>query len=204
MQSYPLIINCSTDRAFCWCWEEEHIVPYKDLERTLPKKLWEIVSANEVSSIVLINGPWWFTALRIGALCAWLIATEYDLPLYSRTKIDLYKYCYEQWVLPQQWYITIGQRKNVWLYDFDAMESTIVRVVDEFILPDTYFVDMLDEHVLLEKTSSANMLMLKWWTSWLEIIFAWKEAVLNRELLTDATKKVEKISPDYMIEPTLG
>ncbi len=202
--NFPLIVHCSTDEVFCRYWTEETKIPYKDLERTLPKVLVVLIEQHNPSSIIIINWPWWFTSLRIGTLCVTMASKNYNLPLYDRSKIDLYTDIIEQWVLPSQWYIAIGQRRNIWLYDFENNIAHMATAWTEHDIPKDYFIDMLNSHLLADTLNQTRKVQLLWSNEWLLCVFLWKKTLISWEILCNVSHKKETITPQYMIEPTLS
>lgn len=201
---FPLIIHCSTDQVFCWYWENETIIEYIDLERTLPWVLFWLIEEYSPSSLVVINWPWWFTALRIGTLCVKISADHYSLPVYSWNKIDLYTHFITQWVLPSLWYIGIGQKKNVWCSDFIKHTNTITHI-DGLSQPVwEYFIDMMKEHLVIDRLERKNVVSLFWKDVWLACSYGKKSWLLTREILENNDYKTNHIAAEYMIDPTLS
>ena len=48
---------------------------------------------------------------------------EEQIDFYSVSKIDIYSYAYEKGLVERYGIIYIGQKKNIWLWDFEKKEK---------------------------------------------------------------------------------
>ncbi|MDR0607217.1 MAG: hypothetical protein LBG52_02440 [Candidatus Peribacteria bacterium] len=63
--------------------------------------------------------------MRVGSLCINLLNALIGeaMELYSVSKIDLYTYGHQQGLIASYGVIYIGQKKNIWLWDFEKGEK---------------------------------------------------------------------------------
>lgn len=119
-----LFVNISSDQVHLLDDQNEHFLERNGIENLLGPMLLEYTQSHPVESIFLLNGPGGFTNLRVGTLIINMLNTllEHDtwtfIPIASITKIDLYSYAYKQWRIPRYGIVYIGQKHNIWCYDF--------------------------------------------------------------------------------------
>lgn len=115
-------MNISSDKVFLHCWAQEYFLERNGIEDQLGEVLVKLWKQEHFEKVYLLNGPWGFTNLRVGAICLNLLnaLVGNQISFYSFSKIDLFKFEYlEQKNLPQYGIIYIGQRRNIRLWDFD-------------------------------------------------------------------------------------
>ena len=177
-------------------WGEE-ILPFLDLERNFPGKLYKIFDHfPDVKDIYVLNGPGSFTTLRIACLCLNLMQLwrKNTLHFHSLTKIDLFQYGYQQWVLPRYSLVWIGQAKNIWEVDLETGEREKVGKDEKMEREEDggkqYFVD----ESIGEGYDAPYILCTDDW-----ITLQYGEKILSLHTLW--SEKSEKyISPEYMVE----
>ena len=119
-------MNISSDSVLTDTWNKYRIVIPRDfVEELLWKELINLYRDKWFDNVVVLNWPGGFTNLRVWTLCLNLLNTllENQLTFYDISKIDLYKKAYEKWFLPKYWVIYIGQKRNIWLRDFENNEK---------------------------------------------------------------------------------
>lgn len=111
-----LFLNISRESIYLQGKWFSKILEYKDIERTLPKTLQEIIERYDIECIWVLNGPWGFTFLRLGCMVVNMINTLRDVPLkiYECSKLDIYTYAVEQLLVPDMGVVFMGQRKKLW------------------------------------------------------------------------------------------
>lgn len=133
--NHVLLLHISTDRVMLWdsAWKY-HVLPYVDLERSLPKLLHTWYEAYCYIDIVVINGPWSFTSLRIGSLVLNVYQTMWDstsrdkksidwwLRFWDIGKLDIYSYMAQQKWIPPCGYVFMWQRKKLRFLENSAWE----------------------------------------------------------------------------------
>lgn len=118
------------------------------VETVFGPRLVEIYRQHPTHQIFVLNGPGGFTNLRVWWLALSLLnaLTGATIDFFSCTKIDLYSYLVARGDLPGQGALYLGQKHNVWWYDFTQMCSTQLRLenlpVEEHV---PYFVDFVSD-----------------------------------------------------------
>lgn len=125
-----MFINISSDRIFALQWKNRHELPYGELEKNLPQFLYESkrlgfhgaecdMPPRQWGRVVVLNGPWSFTNLRIATLALNTFNTLHDfvVPFVSVDKITWYKMLYKQGKVARYCVMYIGQKKHVWVVD---------------------------------------------------------------------------------------
>lgn len=118
------------------------------VETVFGPHLVEMYRQHPTNQIFVLNGPGGFTNLRVWWLALSLLnaLTWAKIEFFSCTKIDLYSYLVARGDLPGQGALYLGQKHNVWWYDFTQMCSTQLRLeslpVEENV---PYFVDFVSD-----------------------------------------------------------
>ena len=202
------VLHCSSDQNYFWHEEICETIPYDNLERTLPVFLVDQMKSNPFAHLLVINGPWGFSQLRIMCLCVNLLKMHYpELTIASWNKVDLYHEYVTLWVLPRDHIMYIGMKKK--LRSVDLQEKTYDTVTWETIqqkLNDMVSIDMVKNHLLLEESTLWPERSLEIWTSqkWLIMTFNNTTESLSRDKLFIAEKITNYITPEYMIAPKIG
>lgn len=118
------------------------------VETSLSPRLVSLYREHPTDQILVLNGPGGFTNLRVWSLALSLLnaLTWAEINFYSITKIDLYMYLVDKGFLPSQWAIYLGQKHNVWRYDFTQSISTQLRLDSLPVEQDVpYFVDFVSD-----------------------------------------------------------
>ena len=199
-----LFINISSDQVHLCDDQSEHFLPRNGIENVLWATLLEYTQAYPVETILLLNGPGGFTNLRVGTLVLNMLNTllEHDtgtfIPIASLTKLALYTYAYKQWRLPRYGIIYIGQKRNVWKYDFQ--EQTYQQILlDEINYADDIFLDRVYDtyrsttDAMISFSMKNNMVYLQYKDESYPI-------ELNKLNLTPTMT----IKPEYLIDPTMN
>ena len=121
-----IFMNISIDSVITYTWDKYWIIiPRDHVEELLWKELINLYRDKWFDNVIVLNWPWWFTNLRVWTLCLNVLNTllENQLSFYDISKINLYKKAYEKWFLPKYWVIYIGQKRNIWLRDFEKNEK---------------------------------------------------------------------------------
>ena len=186
-------------------WTKE--LAYLDIERKLPVLLIACVKKYTIETILVLNGPGSFTTLRLGCLTVNAIKQfgDRDISLYSLSKLALYRYAYESWVLPKEWYIFIGQKKNMWKVEYDWNEEfywrqkEIVHHAD--IQPaNKYFIDPC-EHVCVEKLDQKYRVDISFDG---ESIHVWYDGTIcSFDTIKLWLLSCDVVEPQYCMEPQI-
>ena len=142
------VVDISSDMVRVFTENTVEIFARNWVETSLSPRLVSLYREHPVDQILVINGPGGFTNLRVWSLALSLLnaLTWAKISFYSITKIDLYAYLVDKWFLPSQWAIYLGQKHNVWRYDFTQNISTQLRLESLPVEQDVpYFVDFVSE-----------------------------------------------------------
>lgn len=199
-----LFVNISSDQVHILDDQDEHFLERNGIENILWPVLLEYTQSHPVESLFLLNGPGGFTNLRVGTLAINMLNTllEHDtwtfIPIASITKIDLYSYAHKQGRLPRYGIIYIGQKHNIWRYDFQ--EHTHQQItLEEIDYSDEPFLDFVhdpyrpttEDMISFSMESNSIYLLYKGMSHKIEI----------RDLLIPLTMTA---TPEYLIQPTMN
>lgn len=199
-----VFINISSDVVQIIDGDQQEILERNGIENTLWKALLTYINAKHHDPVLLLNGPWWFTNLRVGTLSLNMINallyedTKTYAPLYSITKIALYTYAYQQHWLPRYGIIYIGQKHKVRKYDF-AQQSYETIHVEEISYADDIFLDSVyhpywaDNQKMVTFHGESNQWFLQRQTHHYPLDI--------QSLAIDHNMTAQ---PEYMIQPTMN
>ena len=206
MKSDTLFMNISSDEVVISDWEMNDFLHRNDVEKTLGPKLVELVHEWLYKNIMVLNWPGWFTNLRVGTLCLNILNAVLESPvsIYDISKIDLYKKVYEKWILPKLWIIYIGQKRNIWLWDFEKNEKIWQYSFDELkekIESAIFLAEVADKNyypVWLNKQTKVRILF-----DWdkLNIDYCGKITTFSLNELVENPSNI--ITPNYMMDPSI-
>ena len=181
------------------------------LERTgvdveLGKVLVNLDKEKNLTEILVLNGPWGFTNLRVGCLALNLLKTlkKGQLSLFSLSKIELYQHFYRRAWISRYGAIYIGQKSNVRLRDFEANKlissvkkdqlSALSSEYEGLFVDQVYERDYFDEALpSLDYTFEQQGLSLHF-----------KGETYHLPRADFAPQEVEMLQPNYMIEPNVN
>lgn len=206
MKSDTLFMNISSDEVVISDWEMNDFLHRNDVEKTLGPKLVELVHEWLYKNIMVLNWPGWFTNLRVGTLCLNILNAVLESPvsIYDISKIDLYKKVYEKWILPKLWIIYIGQKRNIWLWDFEKNEKIWQYSFDELK-------EKIESSIFLDEVADKN-----YYPVWLNkqtkvrILFDWDKLNIDYcgKITTFSLNELVEnpsniITPNYMMDPSI-
>ena len=207
-----IFMNISIDSVLIDNWNNYRInIPRDNVERLLWEELVKLHREIWFKNVVVLNWPGGFTNLRVGTLCLNVLNTllENQLSFYDISKIDLYKKAYEKWILPKYWVIYIGQKRNIWLRDFEKnekiwqysfnelMDLEEMKEVENIFVEDIeeqgYYPDWMDEYIKYHIVYDWNIVLIDW-----------KNYNKNQISIDDLNlKPLKSIAPNYMMEPSV-
>lgn len=195
-----LFLNISTDEVIINISDKEIFLKRNDVEKKMWPTLVSLQKEYGFHDVFLINWPWGFTNLRVGTLCLNLLSSllDYSLQIYNISKIDLFKYLYEQKFLPRNWIIYIWQKKNIRHYDLK--EDTYQQI----IRADTpkkkeIFFDQVEE---LDYFPAENQIILSWKKEKLNIKYKKTEKEIPLGALN--LQAISNVQANYFIQPIMG
>ncbi len=193
-----LFLNISTDNMIIEIDWEKIILERNDIEDTIWPTLVELYKKYKFSDVFLLNWPGGFTNLRVGTLATNLLNTleNGSINIYSITKIDFFKHFITKWILPNKWIIYIGQKKNVWLYDFTKWSYETIKK-DEINYNDDLFFDLVYESWYFEKENiDIN-------SNWDNIILKYNDSDFSATIKELWLKAEKIVDAKYFIKPIM-
>ena len=208
-----IFMNISIDSVITDTWNKYRIViPRDHVERLLWGELVNLYRERWFQNVIVLNWPGGFTNLRVGTLCLNILNTllENQLNFYDISKIDLYKKAYEKWFLPKYWIIYIGQKKNIWLRNFEKNEKLWqysfyeLKDLEEIKDVDNIFTENVEDKEYYPEWMDKY---LKYHTllNWTDIYLVDnKTADWNYISIEDFNlEPLKSIAPNYMMEPSV-
>lgn len=206
MKSDTLFMNISSDNVIISNGEEKIFLDRNNVEKNLWPKLVQLVREWNYNKIIVLNWPWWFTNLRVGTLCMNILNAVMDnqIDFYNISKIDLYKKAYENWFLPKNGLIYIGQKRNIWLWDFKKNEKiwqfSFNEVKEKIDTP--FFIDeVVDENYYPEWIDKNNEIKTEFNGS--ELVFKCSDKSINFSMGDLGLAPIKSVAPNYMMEPSI-
>ncbi len=193
-----LFLNISSDQVNIEIQNEKLKLDRDKIENKIWPTLVKLYRTYSFDKIFLLNGPGWFTNLRVWTLAINLLNTleGWNIDIYSISKIDFFKYFINQNILPNKWIIYIWQRKNVRLYDFEKQKYETIKV-DNINKKEDIFFDLVYEKNYFDTEtidifSKNNNIILK---------YKWKEFEISLENLDIKAQKM--VEANYFIQPIM-
>jgi len=193
-----LFLNISSDQVNIEIQDEKLKLDRDKIENKIWPTLVKLYRKYSFDKIFLLNGPGWFTNLRVWTLAINLLNTleGWNIDIYSISKIDFFKYFINQNILPNRWIIYIWQRKNVRLYDFEKQKYETIKV-DNINKKEDIFFDLVYEKNYFDTEtidifSKNNNIILK---------YKWKEFEVSLENLDIKAQKM--VEANYFIQPIM-
>ncbi len=193
-----LFLNISSDQVNIEIQDEKLKLDRDKIENKIWPTLVKLYRKYSFDKIFLLNGPGWFTNLRVWTLAVNLLNTleGWNIDIYSISKIDFFKYFINQNILPNKWIIYIWQRKNVRLYNFEKQKYETIKV-DNINKKEDIFFDLVYEKNYFDTEtidifSKNNNIILK---------YKWKEFEVSLENLDIKAQKM--VEANYFIQPIM-
>jgi len=199
-----MFLNISTDFVQIIHNLQEELIHRNDVDQELWPKLVKFNREHKITKLFIINGPGWFTNLRIWTLCVNLFNTlkKQQIDIYEITKIDLFYQAYLQNILPRRWLIYIGQKQNLWHYDF---ENKVYQTIQKSDISDldqqNLFFDLVFDQEYYPKYPDEKMIKLSY--NW-DFNLHFKQKKYKFDLQKISQKVVWNISPKYFVEPVIS
>ena len=153
-----LLLNISTDNIYIQIKDEIINLDRHEIENIIWPTLIKLHKKHNFTKVLLINWPWGFTNLRVWTLALNLLNSlkNWILDIYSITKVDLFKHFVDKQELPNKWIIYIGQKKNIWLYNFVKWAYDTIQKPDINYNLDIFF-DLVYDEKYFETTENKKI-----------------------------------------------
>lgn len=211
MYSWFMILNISSDRVVSISQWSRDVLPYGELEKHLPDFLDNNLDVHKsiIKNILIINGPWSFTNLRIVtlALNTYNMLHDFSYQYISINKIDFYHALYVWWKCKKNCIMYIWQKKNFRLVDCEHKTYHKIHLDDiatsvQWLSDNRFVDDMVAEwkeaiEKCLEAVFPAGSIDDRIYT-----IFWWEEAHI-RDVLWNNLHADKMIEPYYMIDANI-
>lgn len=200
-----MLLNISSDRIIFTREKEKIILPYGELEKNLPEFLYTHIGVNAKQTIVVVNGPWSFTNLRIATLALNTMNMLHNFPIIfsSISKISYLQHLYDVWWSPWRYCIMyIWQKKRYRVVDIASKE----HITDESSSAiKKVHIDELSQYIhTLEDTWFVDELVAEWKETMNQIFGENEYRVFQYEVLPTLQIVWEKmIDPNYMISANI-
>ena len=208
-----IFMNISIDSVLIDTWDKYRInIPRDNVEKLLWEELVKLHREIWFENVIVLNWPGGFTNLRVGTLCLNVFNTLLDnqLSFYDISKIDLYKKAHEKWFLPKYWVIYIGQKRNVWLRNFEKNEKiwqysfNELKELDEKDDTKNVFIEDVEDKEYYPEWMDKY---LKYHTllNWTDIYLIDNKTASWSQISIDEfdLKPLKSIAPNYMMEPSI-
>ena len=200
------VIDISSDKIAIYGTETPIFLDRNGVDLEIGKLLVELDQKEERTKIAVLNGPWGFTNLRVACLAINLLKTlkNDQLSLFSLSKIELYQHFYRKAWIPRYWAVYIGQKSNLWLWDFE--DNKLIKIIKKSELSelqDQNFEFFLDQ--VYDATYFGwifPQLAYEFTPQGCELDYKGKKCLLSYQELD--FHAVEKLEPNYMIEPNVN
>ncbi len=199
------IVDISSDKIALYGAEDPIFLERNGVDVELWKTLVERDRRVNLSECLVLNWPGGFTNLRVGTLALNLLKTlkKDQLSFFTFSKLELYHKFYQREWIGRYIAVYIGQRLNVWLWDLQ--ENVLITTVkkpelsllqekyDGLFVDQTYESEYFDQGIpQLQYTFDENGCKFFWGA---ERFLSWEELISH---------PVEKLEPNYMIEPNIS
>jgi len=195
-----LFANISTDFVHLSDGNQEEKIHRNVIEYELGPKLVQWHKKSPFNEVCIINWPGGFTNLRAGCLCFNLLnqLLKGEIMFWSVDKLQIFEYFVAQKILPKYGTIYIGQKNNIWWYDFEAKHHQQIR--KEHIPKEDHFADEVFNESY--RTQKHIPIQFGWNKAGLELMFEWKNYVFAVKDLD--IKPIDFLKPKYFVQPVIS
>lgn len=201
-----IIVDISADKIALYGNWVSIFLERNDVDIQLGKTLVTLDKKINITECLVLNWPGGFTNLRVGTLALNLLKSlkQDQLSFFSLSKIELYTLFYTKGWISRYLAVYIGQRLNVWLWDLK--ENTLIATVKKSEFPElaqkyeglcgdrvfekNYFPETCPQLFYAFDDKGCHF---SFW--WIDQEISWDELAIH---------PVEKLEPNYMIEPNVS
>lgn len=198
-----LFLQISTDYVQLLNAHEEKLIYRNDVEKQLWPVLVERFRTYGFKDILVLNWPGGFTNLRVGALCLNLLATleAGKFQIWDLSKLKLFQFAQEKWLLPPLGAVYIGQKKTLWLYDFQDKNYTVVKKEELPYVSDIFFDKVYDEEYFTQDIKNREINFV--WEDRFPVMTCGQEKLVLNPSYVPA-QKVDALVANYMVQPVMN
>lgn len=198
-----LLCNLSRHTIHLSDGDNHYVLPYHGIEYEFPKLLLDLHNRHQYDHIVVINWPGAFTTLRVWCLTVNMLSHIYPhIKIYSISKTSIHHLLSSNHYLPAVWYMYIGQTKNIWKYSHQQQEKVWLDQcqyslsINEDCWYDEWISDICPDTIiphtqLIRITSESDNFTILYNNKNYHIQWSQMHTYL-----------VDKLIPEYMIQPT--
>lgn len=200
-----MLLHLGLDRVILCSSLGQTIIPFQSIDMILPEILIAIYQETSPDTIYVITGPWSFTNVRVGILALDTLAMMIQSPyrLLQVDKISLYRSLRRADFLPASVLMYIGQRKNLWHYDFSQSDThhVINGTERESRAEEDYAIDMMmgDDIILSDMVKEHHAIWWWWSDDWPYVTYREKSFDCS-----DFFVLTQKAEPCYAVEINRG
>lgn len=197
-----MFLNISTDYIQLVNAQEQKLIYRNHVEKEFGPALLQRVKKHNSKKIFLLNGPGWFTNLRVASLLLNLYQQldPTQLEIRETSKLDVFAYAVAEWVLPASGAVYIGQKKTLWWYNFEKWEYQVMNKNNLPYAEQDIFLDKVyDQEYFGEKIMGREIDFARGEKG---LMMTYGEKILNLESLP-IRQKVDAVVPNYMVKPVI-
>ena len=134
-----LFLNFSTDQICIKTAQSNILLAHKHSEYDIPAMCKTLIDEQNITDIVMLNGPGGFTSLRIGSLVCSMIKKLYPghITLYDISKPSIYRLAIS--ILSDNIVMWIGQQKNYRLYRLSEDTYETIQDISPYGMMDVMY-----------------------------------------------------------------
>ena len=196
-----MLINISSNQLwFSTNWQSRRT--YGQVQQEFPQLLIKTYQTFKPQQILVINGPWSFTNLRLGALTINLLKRlNPQLQIYQLSKIDFLSQLKKRLNLPDKGAIFIGQRKKARLWDFKNNTQDWLEYEQIPFLSQPLFFDQTFEFNPLIPPS--QMINFQYFDKG-KVFGDFEGSYFETDIQDFDWQLVDFLTPNYMLQPNIS
>lgn len=199
-----MLVHLWLDRIVLFSSLGQTILPLRGIDSSLPEALISLYQQIKPDKIYVITWPGSFTHVRIGVLALETLSLlSWGVYHVLQTeKVSLYRSLANLHLIPSTVSMYIGQRKNLWLYDFSHDDTHSVVTMEHLVEQnmDDYAIDsMVGEDILVSEQIAHHTL----WRVRKDAApcLTYCDTVVDCSSFFTVT---ESLTPYYLVDPTIG
>lgn len=199
-----MLVHLWLDRIMLYSSFGQAILPLRGIDSLLPETLIRLYQKTQTDKVYVVTWPWSFTHMRVGILALQTLSLLIwsKLSLLQVDKISLYASLVDLGYIPSSVFMYIGQKKNLWFYDFRQSNGHSVVAMENFnpwvkdYAIDTFIADTVS--LSIEQRAS-HEIGREWSDNGPNLTYCKKTIDCS-----DLFAPTEILQAPYLIEPTIG